>query len=519
MSAMQNMGKSVMRVAKNSIKGYSDTQSKIRDATSNDPWGPSGTQMSEIAAMTFNQNDFVEIIEMLDKRLNDKGKNWRHVFKSLTVLDYILHAGSENVVQYFRENLYIIKTLKEFQYIDETGKDQGANVRQKAKDITNLLLDEKRMNSQRASRKDMRNRMAGERGEERRERPSRASPPAAGGGDADLQAAIEASKRSAQDEARKQRREQGDKDMEEAMRLSREEEERRQRELAANGGGGLFDDQQQNNSLIDMDSATQVQQPMQTGWQSFNPYAAQQQAQMEEYMRQQQLLELQRQQEQQQMLFAQQQQQAMQAQYAQQQAYEEHMRQQQMLYAQQLAQQPQQPIQPQATGFGANNPFAAFASPPPSSSPAPPVPQTSYQPPPPQPEPAAAASSPAPQTALAPQRTGPRFKAAGDAKHSELAQMLAGGREDGLDTFGNIGASRVPVWQQKTGQQVAAGQGPMMPQTTGLAKPLNPFGSATGNYQAPMQFNQPTGYQGQGQGQQQQQQQQQQSNDQPFFTI
>jgi hypothetical protein len=39
---------------------------------------------------------------MLDKRLNDKGKNWRHVFKSLTVLDYILHAGSENVVQYFR---------------------------------------------------------------------------------------------------------------------------------------------------------------------------------------------------------------------------------------------------------------------------------------------------------------------------------------------------------------------------------------------------------------------------------
>lgn len=27
----------------------------------------------------------------------------------------------------FRENLYIIKTLKEFQYIDEEGRDQGAN--------------------------------------------------------------------------------------------------------------------------------------------------------------------------------------------------------------------------------------------------------------------------------------------------------------------------------------------------------------------------------------------------------
>jgi epsin len=31
------------------------------------------------------------------------------------------------VVRYARENIYIVKTLKEFQYIDEDGKDQGAN--------------------------------------------------------------------------------------------------------------------------------------------------------------------------------------------------------------------------------------------------------------------------------------------------------------------------------------------------------------------------------------------------------
>ena len=70
-----------LRVAKNYTKGYSDVQSKVRDATSNDPWGPSGTQMNEIAQMTYNQQEFVEIMEMLDKRLNDKGKNWRHVWK------------------------------------------------------------------------------------------------------------------------------------------------------------------------------------------------------------------------------------------------------------------------------------------------------------------------------------------------------------------------------------------------------------------------------------------------------
>lgn len=33
----------------------SDTQVKVRDATSNDPWGPSGTQMNELAQLSYNQ--------------------------------------------------------------------------------------------------------------------------------------------------------------------------------------------------------------------------------------------------------------------------------------------------------------------------------------------------------------------------------------------------------------------------------------------------------------------------------
>lgn len=44
-----------LRTAKNYTKGYSDTQAKVREATSNDPWGPSGTQMNELAQMTYNQ--------------------------------------------------------------------------------------------------------------------------------------------------------------------------------------------------------------------------------------------------------------------------------------------------------------------------------------------------------------------------------------------------------------------------------------------------------------------------------
>jgi epsin len=66
-------------------------------------------------------------MDMLDKRLNDKGKNWRHVLKSLKVLDYCLHEGSELVVTWARKNVYIIKTLREFTYVDEEGRDVGQN--------------------------------------------------------------------------------------------------------------------------------------------------------------------------------------------------------------------------------------------------------------------------------------------------------------------------------------------------------------------------------------------------------
>lgn len=68
-------------------------------------------------------------MDMIDKRLNDKGKNWRHVLKALKVLDYSLHEGSELVVTWAKQNLFIIKTLREFQYIDEDGMDVGQNGR------------------------------------------------------------------------------------------------------------------------------------------------------------------------------------------------------------------------------------------------------------------------------------------------------------------------------------------------------------------------------------------------------
>ncbi|XP_011819574.1 PREDICTED: ENTH domain-containing protein 1 [Colobus angolensis palliatus] len=130
------------RQVKNFVKNYSDAEIKVREATSNDPWGPSSSLMLDISDLTFNTISLSEIMNMLWHRLNDHGKNWRHVYKSLTLMDYLIKNGSKKVVQHCREGFYNLQTLKDFQHIDEAGKDQGYYVREKSKQVITLLMDE-----------------------------------------------------------------------------------------------------------------------------------------------------------------------------------------------------------------------------------------------------------------------------------------------------------------------------------------------------------------------------------------
>ncbi|XP_074511328.1 epsin-2 isoform X1 [Sebastes fasciatus] len=150
----------IRRQMKNMVNNYSDAEKKVREATSNDPWGPSSSLMSEIADLTYNVVAFSEIMSMIWKRLNDHGKNWRHVYKALTLLDYLIKTGSERVALQCKENIFAIQTLKDFQYIDRDGKDQGINVREKSKQLVVLLKDEERLKGERSQALKTKERMA-----------------------------------------------------------------------------------------------------------------------------------------------------------------------------------------------------------------------------------------------------------------------------------------------------------------------------------------------------------------------
>ncbi|KDP42869.1 hypothetical protein JCGZ_23811 [Jatropha curcas] len=120
-------------------------EQKILDATSNEPWGPHGTLLADIAQATRNYHEYQMIMAVIWKRLNDTGKNWRHVYKALTVLEYLVGHGSERVIDEIREHAYQISTLSDFQYIDSSGRDQGSNVRKKSQSLVVLVNDKERI--------------------------------------------------------------------------------------------------------------------------------------------------------------------------------------------------------------------------------------------------------------------------------------------------------------------------------------------------------------------------------------
>ncbi|KAG0287455.1 hypothetical protein BGZ98_004636, partial [Dissophora globulifera] len=345
--------------------------------------------------------EFLEIMEILDKRMNDKGKNWRHVFKALTVLDYLLHVGSESVVKYAQENLYIVKTLKEFQYIDEEGKDQGSNVRQKAKDITSLLSDEERLKEERRSRNAMQDRMGGRRSDEDvygvRRTPSYERPrdrsgdrPGMTDDDRDLQRALEESRRMAHGHSSPRDSSEED-DLQTALELSKKEEQDRIR----------------------------AQQP--TGFN--NPYLQFQQQQLQQQQLQQQQL-------------------------LQQQMMQQQLQQQQQMAFLNMNNPYQMPQMTGASAIGSNNPFGAFAQKPAmtgqpfnangarnnntnntNSS----LGELAFL------QNSIAAGSP---TSTPP--AGTKSPNAHDEKYASLAMALSN-RDDGMDTFGNTGQLRVPA--------------------------------------------------------------------------
>ncbi|CCK72891.1 Ent3p KNAG_0M00380 [Huiozyma naganishii CBS 8797] len=135
--------KKYFRKAQNVVFNFTEMESKVREATNNEPWGASSTLMEQIAQGTYNYKEREEVMMMLMRRFTEKaGSEWRQIYKALQLLDYLIRRGSEKFIDDVRAALRIVRLLESFHYIDSQGRDQGVNVRNRAKQIVELLQDD-----------------------------------------------------------------------------------------------------------------------------------------------------------------------------------------------------------------------------------------------------------------------------------------------------------------------------------------------------------------------------------------
>ena len=164
-----------------------ELEKKIADACSNKPWGASSTMLSEIAQATYDYHEYPVVMSNVWKRVHERGSRpppparptsphptrrpprapavprpraraftltpprssaWRIVYKALSLLDYLIKNGSERAVEDARDHTYQIRTLCDFTFT-EAGVDQGINVREKSRQILELLDDRDRLRDER----------------------------------------------------------------------------------------------------------------------------------------------------------------------------------------------------------------------------------------------------------------------------------------------------------------------------------------------------------------------------------
>ncbi|KAF2729318.1 ENTH-domain-containing protein [Polyplosphaeria fusca] len=154
--------KAGVRKVQNAVMNYTEMESKVREATNNEPWGASSSIMQEIANGTFNYQTLNEIMPMIYKRFTEKAaEEWRQIYKALQLLEFLIKNGSERVIDDARSHVSLLKMLRQFHFIDQNGKDQGINVRNRAKELAELLGDVERIRAERKKARSNRNKFGG----------------------------------------------------------------------------------------------------------------------------------------------------------------------------------------------------------------------------------------------------------------------------------------------------------------------------------------------------------------------
>eukprot|EP00408_Alexandrium_pacificum_P064135 CAMPEP_0171155002 /NCGR_PEP_ID=MMETSP0790-20130122/649_1 /TAXON_ID=2925 /ORGANISM="Alexandrium catenella, Strain OF101" /LENGTH=185 /DNA_ID=CAMNT_0011619155 /DNA_START=58 /DNA_END=611 /DNA_ORIENTATION=- len=118
----------------------SPLEKNLREATSNENWGCPNSLLHDIARASHDYQECQVIMNEAWSALQERGKMWRRILKTLSLLEFLVKNGGERVIDEIRRDQSKVRCLMDFSY-QEDGKDRGAAVREKAKAIVELVSD------------------------------------------------------------------------------------------------------------------------------------------------------------------------------------------------------------------------------------------------------------------------------------------------------------------------------------------------------------------------------------------
>ena len=117
--------------------------------------------MNEIARDTFDYERYSTITRIIWESLqNQRPAAWRVVFKALTLLEHLIKNGSERCVDDARNHSHILRNLFNFNYYEGT-TDRGIGVREKSKQVVELLGDDERVREERSKARKLKEKFGG----------------------------------------------------------------------------------------------------------------------------------------------------------------------------------------------------------------------------------------------------------------------------------------------------------------------------------------------------------------------
>jgi len=145
MKAFDQTVREIKREVNLKVLKVPELEQKVLDATSDEPWGPHGSALSELAQATKKYSECQMVMGVLWTRLSERGANWRHVYKALTIIEYLIANGSERAVDNILDHYSKISVLSSFEFVEPNGKDAGINVRKKVETLVGIINDKEKI--------------------------------------------------------------------------------------------------------------------------------------------------------------------------------------------------------------------------------------------------------------------------------------------------------------------------------------------------------------------------------------